>query len=225
MRNYWAGVMLGAAVLTSGCFGKAAPAETLAVPESSVEVYIEVTEPETEPEAETEGSAAAEVPTETEETLDAAGEVSELSEEEQTSEETLTSQEEASFSLRLYKQLVENPTAYQNQVIVFSGSVIRAASDGASTSQIVLAVEGREPAKLVCDYQEGLIDLKLMAGDQVTVTGIFQALNRYRMDSGEIETLPAIQVTSFDTVTLAARETKAAAETATPSDMAGSGVE
>lgn len=205
MRKYWLGVMIGAAVLASGCGGEAAPEETPAVSESAVEVSIEVTEPETE---------AEESLKEAWESLEAAEESLKAQEESLTVEETFPSQEET--QLRLYKQLTENPKAYQNQVIAFSGNVIRAASDGAASRQIVLAVEGQEQAKLVCDYKESLIDVTLMVGDQVTVTGVFQDLNRYRMDSGKIETLPAIRVSSFDTVTLAVRETKAEAETGSP---------
>ncbi len=217
MKKKWSGVMVAIAILATGCRAavpavsetaaeesKAAVEEGWAILDESLEAARQEMESSLE---EKEESLEAE-----KESIEDAKESLGAAEESLAAvEESLKEAEEAAgLEGRItYKQLTGSPATYQQKQVSFSGRVTRTARSGNSYGQLVVAVNGDQSQKLVCEYDRSKITPPLAVGDQVQVNGVFTGILQYRLDSGSSEDLPTMTVEEFGQIWRTAPETAA----------------
>ncbi len=114
-----------------------------------------------------------------------------------------------------YSQLVSSPEKYENKNVSFSGKIIRSAAVNTSVMQIVLAVNGSNSTRLVGEYPRNITGVTLATGDQISMSGWYSGIKRYRMDSGRVESLPMVEIEEIRDIVKAVRETQPATEAET----------
>ncbi|MCI8660959.1 MAG: hypothetical protein HFG54_12085 [Lachnospiraceae bacterium] len=211
MTKRQVGLILGVVILTAGCVP--ANTEVLSSEEAvetsaleSAEETHEVSEKASDKESEASYK-------ETEESLKAAEESLKAMEESlKAAEESLKAVEESMEAGKdnEYSMVVKEPEKYLKKQVQFSGTIIRSASVGSTSVQIVLAVNGDEENKAVGEYKRSIVDTSLVVGDEITLSGEFQGLIRYRMQTGGAESLPTINIEKIDNIVRAEPETQAA---------------
>lgn len=214
MKKRYLGLMAGIMLLAAGCASGNDAAGT--VPANATEASAAESQEETAKEG-TKNDGAKEGG---EESLDAARESLKAAEESlkaveeslKAVEESLNAEEESRQADRDtdYDKLKEDPEAYLKKPVKFSGRIIRSAAVGSSSVQIVLAVDGAEEDRVVGEYKKSIVDGTLSTGDTITISGEFQGIIRYRMQTGGSDSLPTVGIEKIENIVRKEPETTAA---------------
>lgn len=216
MTKRYLGLILGVMILAAGC----SSGNVEAVPsEEATAAAAEETQEDTsgeEPshtEEEMESSTKEDISlTEEKESLQAVEESLKAKEESlQAAEESLKAVEESVKSEEdsEYSDIVKSPEKYTKKNVKFSGTITRSASVGSTSVQIVLAVDGDAENRVVGEYKRSIVDTNLAVGDEITLSGEFQGLIRYRMQTGGAESLPTVNIEKIEDIVKAEPETEA----------------
>ncbi|MCI9161769.1 MAG: hypothetical protein HFG59_00675 [Lachnospiraceae bacterium] len=226
MKKFYLGMLFGIMVLAAGCGSQSAGAVA-----SGEETETTVAESQTETEAETEKETEAsekdntdkgEAQKDAEESIQAAEEsLKALEESLKAAEESLAAEEEQPDRITDYGKLVGVPSDYLQKQVRFTGRIVRFAPIGSTEAQIVLAVNGRESNRVVGEYKRNIVNTDLAVGDQITLSGEFQGMVRYRMQTGGTESMPTVDIEEIRDIVKAQPETLAATlpETSAPEGM------
>ncbi len=209
MRGKYAGVVIGIMLLIAGCSSASGPAEVMS--EETAEVSVEESQEEKTTEKE-EKTQAEESLKAAEESLQAVEESLKAVEESlQAAGESLRAEEESIEADKDtdYEKMTKNPETYQKKTVKFSGEIIRSAAVGNTSVQIVLAVDGEKKNRIVGEYKRSMVDGTLSTGDKITLSGEFQGLIRYRMQTGGAESLPTVNIGKIENIVRKEPETKA----------------
>lgn len=208
MKKKYLGVVAGIMLLAAGC---ASNGTTETVPANAAEASVAESQEETEKEEAKGGEA---------ESLEAARESLQAAEESlkameeslQAVEESLKAEEESRQADRDtdYDKLKEDPEAYLKKTVKFSGRIIRSAAVGSSSVQIVLAVDGAEEDRVVGEYRKSIVNGTLSTGDTITLSGEFQGIIRYRIQTGGADSLPTVNIEKIENIVRKEPETAAA---------------
>ena len=191
MKKKYLGVVAGIMLLAAGC---ASNGTTETVPANAAEASAAESQEETEKEEAKGGEA---------ESLQAAEESLKAMEESlQAVEESLKAEEESRQADRDtdYDKLKEDPEAYLKKTVKFSGRIIRSAAVGSSSVQIVLAVDGAEEDRVVGEYRKSIVNGTLSTGDTITLSGEFQGIIRYRIQTGGADSLPTVNIEKIENI-------------------------
>ena len=191
MKKKYLGVVAGIMLLAAGC---ASNGTTETVPANAAEASAAESQEETEKEEAKGGEA---------ESLEAARESLQAAEESlKAMEESLQAVEESLKADRDtdYDKLKEDPEAYLKKTVKFSGRIIRSAAVGSSSVQIVLAVDGAEEDRVVGEYRKSIVNGTLSTGDTITLSGEFQGIIRYRIQTGGADSLPTVNIEKIENI-------------------------
>lgn len=211
MKKWYAGLIAAVMIAMAGCSSQSST-EAVSSAEASAEAEeSQETEPEEE-ETEEAGEGKEESLQEARESMKAAEEsLKALEESLQVAEESLQAAEESAQAEGEsdFAALEKDPEKYEKKQVKFSGTVVRAAGIGNTSGQLVVAVDGDEKQRLVAEYKKSIVNTALAVGDKVTLTGEFQGIIRYRMQSGGAESMPTINVEKIEDIVKAVPETQA----------------
>lgn len=216
MKKHYFGMLLGIMVLAAGCSvqstgvapgreeAEAATSESQAEPEAETAKEEETSEKDTAKKEAAHKSA--------EESIQAAEESLKAMEESlKAVEESLAAEEqEQPGGITDYAKLVGNPGDYLQKQVRFSGRIVRFAPIGSTAVQIVLAADGKESKRVVGEYKRNIVNTGLAVGDQITLSGEFQGMVRYRMQTGGTESMPTVDIEEIRDIVKAQPETVAA---------------
>lgn len=214
MRRRYLGLIAGIMILTAGC----SPASTepvMSAEETAAATEVESQEDVSEVAEETkeeESGAAEESLKEAEESIRATEESLKAMEESlKEVEESLKAEAESAEAKKDndYTKVVKEPDKYVKKQVRFSGTITRSASVGSASVQIVLAVDGDGEDKVVGEYKRSIVDTNLVVGDEITLSGEFQGMIRYRMQTGGAESLPTVNIEKIENIVKAEPETEA----------------
>lgn len=217
MKKHYFGMLLGIMVLAAGCSvqsagiapgreeAEAAASESQAEPEAETPKEEETSEKDAA-KKEKEHKAAEESIQAAEESLKA------MEESLKAAEESLAAAEEQEQQggVTDYAKLVGNPGDYLQKQVRFSGRIVRFAPIGSTAVQIVLAADGKDSKRVVGEYQRNIVNTGLAVGDQITLSGEFQGMVRYRMQTGGTESMPTVDIEEIRDIVKAQPETVAA---------------
>lgn len=212
MKGNYAGAVIGIMLLAAGCSAVSSPAEaTEVMVEEAVETSAAESQEESAPEK-AENAKEEESLKAAEESLQAAEESLKAVEESlQAAGESLKAEEESIQADKDtdYEKMTKNPEMYQKKTVKFSGEIIRSAAVGNTSVQIVLAVDGEKKNRVVGEYKKSIVDGTLSTGDKITLSGEFQGLIRYRMNTGGAESLPTVNIGKIENIVRKEPETTA----------------
>ena len=215
MRRRCLGLLIGIMILAAGC-SPAGTEPVMSAEETAAatgeESKEDVSGASEETNKEESGMAESDSLKEAEESIHAAEESLKAMEESlKAVEESLKAEEESVEAGKDndYAKVVKEPDKYVKKQVRFSGTITRSASVGTASVQIVLAVDGDGDDRVVGEYKRSIVDTNLAVGDEITLSGEFQGMIRYRMQTGGAESLPTINIEKIENIVKAEPETQA----------------
>lgn len=96
-----------------------------------------------------------------------------------------------------YEQLARTPDDYEGEKVKFQGKVIQV-MEGDDSTQLRVAVNNDYDSVIYVEYEDGIVDSRVLEDDQITVMGISAGLLSYSSTMGGKITIPAILVDKIE---------------------------
>lgn len=97
-----------------------------------------------------------------------------------------------------FDQLARTPDDYEGKKVKFSGKVIQVMEGEESTVQLRIAVDDDYDKVIYVEYEDSIVDSRLLEDDQITVMGASAGLLSYESTMGGNITIPAILVDKIE---------------------------